>query len=91
MSLCRQFQTKMIHSMHSVREPGYCLVTKSILQDPFVILGSIHSLAFSSGLFHLRLLENMTDRFPHMPDFAWISHALPLNCGSMVDALSHHL
>ena len=24
------------------------------------------------------LLENMTDRFSHIPDFAWISHALPL-------------
>ncbi len=24
------------------------------------------------------LLENMTNRFPHIPDFAWISHALPL-------------
>ncbi len=26
----------------------------------------------------LHLLENMTNRFPHTPDFAWISHALPL-------------
>ncbi len=25
------------------------------------------------------LLENMTNRFPHIPDFAWIYHALPLN------------
>ena len=24
-------------------------------------------------------LENMTDRFPHIPDFGWISHASPLN------------
>ena len=22
---------------------------------------------------------NMTNRFPYIPDFAWISHALPLN------------
>ncbi len=28
--------------------------------------------------FTRKLLENMTDRFPHIPDFAWISHALPL-------------
>ncbi len=28
--------------------------------------------------FTWNLLENMTDRFPHIPDFAWISHALPL-------------
>ncbi len=29
--------------------------------------------------FSWKLLENMTNRFPHIPDFAWISHALPLN------------
>ncbi len=28
--------------------------------------------------FTWNLLENMTNRFPHTPDFAWISHALPL-------------
>ncbi len=28
--------------------------------------------------FTWKLLKNMTDRFPHIPDFAWISHALPL-------------
>ncbi len=28
--------------------------------------------------FTWKLLENMTDRFPHIADFAWISHALPL-------------
>ncbi len=28
--------------------------------------------------FTWNLLENMTNRFPHIPDFAWISHALPL-------------
>ena len=26
-----------------------------------------------------KLLEKMTDTFPHIPDFAWISHALPRN------------
>ncbi len=26
-----------------------------------------------------QLLENMANRFPHMPDFAWISHKLSLN------------
>ena len=25
------------------------------------------------------ILENMTNRFPLIPNFAWISHALPLN------------
>ncbi len=29
--------------------------------------------------FTWKLLEYMTDRFPRIPDFAWISHALPLN------------
>ncbi len=28
--------------------------------------------------FRWNLLENMTNRFLHIPDFAWISHALPL-------------
>ncbi len=28
--------------------------------------------------FTMNLLENMTNRFPHIPDFAWVSHALPL-------------
>ncbi len=28
--------------------------------------------------FTWNLLKNMTNRFPHIPDFAWISHALPL-------------
>ena len=28
--------------------------------------------------FTWNMLENMTNRFPHIPDFAWISHALPL-------------
>ncbi len=28
--------------------------------------------------FTWKLLEIMMDRFPHIPDFAWISHALPL-------------
>ena len=28
--------------------------------------------------FTWNLLENMTNRFPHIPNFAWISHALPL-------------
>ncbi len=27
--------------------------------------------------FTWNLLENMTNRFPHIPDFVWISHALP--------------
>ena len=30
------------------------------------------------GHFTLNLLENMTNRFPQIPDFAWISNALPL-------------
>ncbi len=34
--------------------------------------------------FTWQLLENMTDRFPHIPDFAWISHALPLKQASDV-------
>ncbi len=29
--------------------------------------------------FTWNLSENMTNRFTHIPDFAWISHALPLN------------
>ncbi len=28
--------------------------------------------------FTCKLLENMTNMFPHIPDFAWISHTLPL-------------
>ena len=32
--------------------------------------------------FTLNLLENMANRFQHIPDFAWISHALPLKTTS---------
>ncbi len=28
--------------------------------------------------FTWNVLKNMTNRFPHIPDFAWVSHVLPL-------------
>ena len=39
---------------------------------------AINNLLFRQGHFTWNLLENMTNRFLHIPDFAWISHALPL-------------
>ncbi len=43
--------------------------------------GNLDVMFFRSIVHHFtwNLLENMTNRFPHIPDFAWISHALPLN------------
>ncbi len=35
--------------------------------------------------FTWNLLENMTNRLPHIPDFAWISHALPRNNCSILN------
>ncbi len=39
--------------------------------------------------FAWNLLENMTHRFPHIPGFAWISHALPLKIFNF-DTGGHH-
>ena len=39
------------------------------------------SLENVSGIVHhftWKLLEHMMERFPHIPDFAWIFYALPL-------------
>ena len=33
----------------------------------------------------------MTDRFPHIPDFAWISHALPLKQAPQGDSAGPEL
>ncbi len=33
--------------------------------------------------FYMEFIRTMTNRFPHIPDFAWISHALPLKVMSL--------
>ena len=60
------------------------LLTKHIEGNLFFeVFSDFHFLGHS--LFHYftwNLLENMMNRFPHIPDFSWICHALPLkyNC-----------
>ena len=64
---------------HRMREPGsdgnlnvmfFQKNSDNMLNDP-PVRSIVHH-------FPWNLLENMTNRFPHIPDFAWISHALPL-------------
>ncbi len=83
-------QTKVL-KWHRMREPGsdgnlnvmffenfqmICLMTLLTKgEEGQTLKSTVRSIVHH---FTWNLLENMTNRFPHIPDFAWISHVLPL-------------
>ena len=72
--------TSIVEGAH--RELQYRYVKRHRMREPGSD-GNLNLMFFKKNSDNTwNLLENMTDRFPYIPDFAWISHAWPLNSSS---------